>query len=185
MSITLVIGGARSGKSTFAQEICTEQSIHVAYIACGISTDDDMEARIQMHINQRPKTWKTIEKYSDFGELPKLNDYINSDCILLDCITTMISNLMLDEDIDYDTCTMDVIYSIESSILKQIDTLLDTIAADSKHLVIVTNEVGLSVVPAYRLGNIFRDIAGRANAHIAKRADSVYMLVAGIPMKIK
>lgn len=180
----LILGGARSGKSSFAEEISTEISenkeTNVMYVATAIGFDADMQDRIKKHRNSRSDKWITLEKYSNF-----IDSDINSECdvILLDCMTLMISNLILDSNYNFDKITNKEIDRLELKIEKEIDKFLEVF--DSKEIIIVSNEVGLGLVPPYKLGAIFRDIAGRMNQRIARNASDVYFLTAGIPMKIK
>lgn len=183
--LILVTGGARSGKSTYAEKLVSELSQHVTYIATGIITDEDMAARIEHHKKRRPSHWKTIESYKDFEKLTTDEAFVNSDVFLLDCLTVMMTNLMFDEPVDYDTCSMDEVNLIEIKIQSEIEKLLGVMAEHNKTLVLVSNEVGLGLVPAYRLGNLFRDIAGRMNQYVASRADSVLFIVSGLPLKLK
>lgn len=181
MPIVMVTGGARSGKSGYAEKRCRQTGEHVAYIACAKITDDDMAERVALHRAQRPPNWTTIEQYKGFEGIAQSG----SNVYLLDCVTTMISNLMFDEDIDYDTCSIDAVARVEANIKHEIEALLNAFENSEKMLVLVTNEVGQGVVPAYRLGSIFRDIAGRMNQMIAARADEVVCMISGLPLKLK
>ncbi len=182
MSVIMVTGGARSGKSSYAEELCKSKNDSVTYIACAKITDDDMSERVKHHRRQRPDKWNTVEQYKNFEDLTQSCE---SEVYLLDCVTTMIANIMFDEKIDYDTCGTDTIERIEYDVKKHIDILLDQFLNSSLTLVLVTNEVGMGIVPAYRLGSIFRDIAGRMNQHIAAAADEVICMISGLPLKLK
>ncbi|MEF9919014.1 MAG: bifunctional adenosylcobinamide kinase/adenosylcobinamide-phosphate guanylyltransferase [Eubacterium sp.] len=184
-SLVFVTGGARSGKSSFAEKAVKEVGVgkKIVYIATAIAFDDGMKDRIRRHRQQRPSEWKTIERYKDYKMMKTDPDFQEADVILFDCLTVMITNNMLDVDIDYDHCTMDEVAKIEDAIKLEVETLLDVCA--EKNLCIVSNELGMGLVPAYKLGNYFRDIAGRMNQLVASRADEVYFTVSGIPMKIK
>ncbi|MFQ9698384.1 MAG: bifunctional adenosylcobinamide kinase/adenosylcobinamide-phosphate guanylyltransferase, partial [Zhenhengia sp.] len=100
-------------------------------------------------------------------------------------MTLMVSNLLLQYEVDFDHVKRTVIDEIEQNILKEVENLLSICKQHGKELIIVSNEVGLGVVPAYRLGNIFRDIAGRINQRLAKEADEVFFLASGLPLKLK
>ena len=184
-SFILITGGARSGKSTLAESKAKELGKNVVYIATAIAFDDGMKDRIKKHRESRPQSWSTIEKYKDFSEMEKNEDFLASDLVLLDCMTLLVSNQLLESDVDFDKCPMSEIDAIEKRIFEQVDELLKVIEKHNKSFVAVTNEVGMGLVPSYRLGNIFRDIAGRVNQHLAHKADEVYMTVSGIPIKIK
>jgi len=185
MPIVLVVGGARSGKSTYAEKLCKNYGGSVCYLATAKAIDDDMVRRIEKHKMQRPSHWLTIEKYKDFNLLADEKAFIDCDTFLLDCITIMITNIMFDKEIDYDTCDNETIEIIENSVHKEINELIDIMRNHNKTLVLVSNEVGMGLVPSYRLGNIFRDIAGRANQYIAQQADEVYNVICGLPQKLK
>lgn len=177
--LVLLTGGARSGKSSYAEELIKKEGDNILYVATAIAFDSGMKDRIKKHRAQRPSDWETLERYRDFKDLEE-KQY---DAVLLDCMTIMVSNLMLDEKVDYDTCSHETIDKIEYRIKLQVEDLLKYFG--NQNLYIVTNEIGMGVVPPYRMGNIFRDIAGRINQSIAARADDVYLLVSGIPVKIK
>lgn len=183
----LVIGGARSGKSTFAEEKAKEISSfkksNVAYIATSIAFDDSMKDRIKKHRQQRDKNWITIERYKDFKEIIINENFKSCDIVLIDCLTLMISNLLLEYKGNFDNITPLEIDEIEKEIEDEIKSLINVCC--DKEIIVVSNEVGLGIVPAYRLGAVFRDIAGRMNQFIARESKEVYLLTAGIPLKIK
>lgn len=181
----LVTGGARSGKSRFAEETAKKLGEKIVYIATAFPTDEGMIDRIIKHRSSRPKEWSTIEKYMDFNQLSKDDNFKEADTILLDCMTIMVTNLLFESGIDFDECSMEEVDSVEISIFKEVKELLEIIKAHNKNLIVVTNELGMGLVPPYRLGRIFRDIAGRVNQYLAKEAEEVYLTVSGIPMKIK
>lgn len=185
-----IIGGARSGKSTYAETRIKEMQSNlgeVIYIATAISMDGDMANRIQRHKAVRPKEWHTIELYKNFSQLVEDEKFRNSTTILVDCITVMITNLMFEQynDLDFETITDDQISTMEEIIKGEIIQLIDICQRYSKKLVVVSNEVGYGLVPSYRLGRIFRDIAGRMNQMIASKATEVVLVTAGIPLRIK
>lgn len=181
--LILVTGGARSGKSTLAEKKTGEIGNKIGYIATSIAFDDGMKDRIRKHRKSRPEEWITIERYKNFRELYTKEELHSIDTFLLDCMTLMVSNLLLESNIDFDSCSMEEVDRIEGEIFKEVDELLNIM--EDKQLIIVTNEVGMGLVPSYKLGNIFRDMAGRVNQYLAHRADEVYFTVSGIPMKIK
>lgn len=185
MCVTLVVGGARSGKSTFAENKAKEYSGNIAYIATSVITDKSMEDRVKKHKAQRPQEWKTIEKYKDFKKLEKNVDFLNADTIMIDCITTLIGNFMVDSGIDFDNCKVEEVNLLELKIKEEVLSLISLCRKLEKKLIIVSNEVGLGIVPAYYMGNFFRDISGRINSNISLKADNVYFIVSGIPIKLK
>jgi len=184
-NIHLVIGGARSGKSRFAENIAKTATEKVLYIATAIVTDDDMAERIRKHREDRPWQWKTLEQTMGFHNLPELEAFQASEVVLLDCLTVMMTNLMFQTALDYDHATHEEIRLVEQRISEEIDALIQVFRETDKRLVIVSNEVGMDLVPAYRLGSIFRDIAGRMNQRVAAMADEVTLIVAGLPLSLK
>lgn len=180
--ITLITGGARSGKSTFAEKKAKEKS-KVTYIATSVSFDEGMAHRIKKHRQQRPSDWLTIEAYKDFTKYNQMPHLIDCDLLLVDCLTIMISNLMFYSGLDFDKCSPEEVDALEEEIKREIDSLLN-LAAD-KEMIIVSNELGMGLVPSYKMGSYFRDIAGRMNQYIAQRAEEVYFVVSGIEIKIK
>ncbi len=184
MTMILVTGGARSGKSRYAEGLLKNLDT-VGYIATSKAIDDDMVARIEKHRQQRPSSWQTIEQHRNFEHLPDHDAFQSCDTFLLDCISIMVTNIMFDHDIDYDTCSNDVIDEVEQEIFDEIKKLIHTMRINHKNIVLVTNEVGCGLVPSYRLGSIFRDIAGRVNQYLAQEADEVYCLISGLPLKLK
>ena len=183
--ITMVTGGARSGKSSFAEKTAASSGRSVAYIATCIPADRDMEDRISKHRNSRPKEWATIEMYRDFNTLETHKAFQEAEVLLLDCITILITNWMFYSGIDFDDCTLHQLETLEKEILKDLEALTDISVKHGKTLIFVTNEVGLGLVPSYKMGNYFRDIAGRVNQKIASMADEVHFTVSGIPVRIK
>ncbi len=180
----LVTGGARSGKSCFAEQMLTGTD-NVLYIATAINKDLEMNDRITRHQAQRNSKWGLLEAYKDFNKYKifiKEHDFIY---ILVDCVTNMVSNLMLETEHDWEKINVKKLEGIEKKIAAEFDKLLDLNKSFSGELILVTNELGMGLVPIYPLGRYFRDIAGRINQKLAACADEVYFLVSGIPWKIK
>lgn len=182
--IILITGGARSGKSTFAEEMAVKLGRRVLYIATSIPFDSEMKDRVKKHRQQRPADWSTLEAYRDLDALIAEN-MGDAGVVLLDCITIMVSNLMLEQGMDWESIGTDAINTAEDLVKAEVEKLLKAAEAHEAVFVIVTNELGMGVVPPYKLGRAVRDIAGRANQMIAKAADEVYMCISGIPVKIK
>lgn len=178
----LVTGGARSGKSSHAERLAAN-SERVLYIATSKIFDDEMEARVQHHRDSRPAHWRTVEQYRE------LNTVINEqndaqEAVLLECITTLITNVMYDAAGEQPEDDWDFV-SIEQVVNQQIDILLAACAISPADVILVTNEVGMGIVPENRLARHFRDIAGRVNQRLAQSADEVWLVVSGIGVKIK
>ena len=185
MSVTFVIGGSRSGKSTFAETKAKEYGEKILYIATSVITDQAMADRVEKHKEQRPKSWYTIETYSEFHLLPNYKEFIESEVILIDCITTLIGNFMFDSKLDFDNCNIDDVNNLEKIIIQNVVDLINICNEYNKKLIIVSNETGLGVVPPYYMGNYFRDISGRINNRIGKESDFMYFIFSGIPIKLK
>ena len=184
--LILVTGGARSGKSAFAEDMCQKLGQEIGYIATAAALDEGMVDRIKKHQKRRPSSWKTFEKQEYIHEVFLQESAKNIQVFLLDCLTVWTSNVMLkDHTIDWDTLPRDQVNQIEADVLGQIEALLQLVKKHNLNLIVVTNEVGLGIVPENRLARIFRDIAGKANEVVASSADEVHFVVSGIPMQIK
>ena len=165
--ITLVLGGARSGKSRHAEALVSARPPPWLYVATGEAGDDEMTARIAAHRARRGADWRTIEAPRDIAAV--LAGAPGGSAMLVDCLTLWLSNLMLaDADID-----------------AEIDHLDDALTRAPVPLVLVSNEVGLGIVPDNALARRFRDAQGRLNQRVAARADRVVLMVAGLPLVVK
>lgn len=166
--IDLVLGGTRSGKSVFAENLVLQTDLTAIYLATAQAFDDEMKTRIQLHQERRKDYWQTLECPLELGAaLKSLNSPDN--LILVDCLTLWLSNLMLN---DYD------IAAYQNALLNQLEN-------NQSHLVFVANEVGLGIVPDNKLGRQFRDFAGELNQKIASYAENVYFIAAGLPIQLK
>ncbi len=179
----LITGGARSGKSQLAERLAQQHGGKMLYIATSLVTDEEMVERISLHQQQRPTEWLTYEGYAHLGAV--VTDHqTQADGIILECITTMITNILFEQAGSLPEEQMDF-EAIETEIQSQIDELLSACDASKIPIWIVTNELGLGLVPEYLLARRFRDIAGRVNQRLAARADTVYLVISGIDIKIK
>ena len=182
--LILVTGGARSGKSCYAEERARNFGGRILYIATAIAMDEEMNERIRRHRLQRPAGWETLEIFRDFEvSLPGLQK--DRDAVLLDCVTVMVSNIMLQKAMDWEDLSVDDINGVEKEVMLQVESLLSIIQTAEMPFILVTNELGMGVVPPYALGRAVRDIAGRVNQVLARAADEVHLCVSGIPVKIK
>lgn len=183
--ITLITGGARSGKSTFAEKTVNELNEKTAYIATAIPFDEGMKERIKKHVEQRPDFWTTYEKHTKVDEIIT-EISMEHKVVLLDCITVLITNTMFeDSNVDWDTIDYANLDRIEKRIQDDLSKMMEKFKLYDLSVFIVTNEVGQGIVPENRLARVFRDLAGRANQYLASQADDVYFVVSGIPIKIK
>lgn len=169
--LTLILGGARSGKSAFALQLAKRYKKNVAFIATAEPLDSEMKARIALHKKVRPDHWKTFEEPLDLVPLIK-RIAGKFDCILIDCLTLLVSNLSLRG-------------LRQKAIEKRAKEIAVAIKNSKVNAIIISNEVGLGIVPENKLARAFRDIAGKVNQIIAKDADEVFFIVSGIAMKIK
>lgn len=175
----LVLGGARSGKSAFAQKLAQSQELNVTYVASALPIDEEMERRIAKHKEARPIQWATVEApYS--ADTAVITACKKEQFVIWDCVTVFLSNILLecfDKGLEADEA--------EALILSRFSYMLCKLEGCPGTLVAVSNEVGLGVVPEYPLGRSFRDISGRVNQILAQQADKVFFVVAGIPVEIK
>lgn len=173
---TLVLGGARSGKSDYAQALAGRLGERVLYVATATIGDEEMAQRVAHHRASRPATWDTCEAPLDLHAA--LQQRAGDDeVVLIDCLTLWATNVLLQDEEHPDAA--------EARLLADLDAVLDLCAARGAQLIVVSNEVGLGVVPPYPLGRAYRDLLGRANQHLARRADRVLFLVAGLPVDVK
>jgi len=178
----LIIGGARSGKSYFAQELALKSSQFVLFVATAEDRDEEMRQRIEEHRKARPGEWITLEAPTHVGRriLEKAG---MAKTVVLDCITLLVNNIFL-EFSERAGGEIDAA-SIEKEVMAEIDELVRCIEQVEAGFIIVTNEVGLGLVPANKMGRLYRDVLGRANQVLASHADEVYLMVAGMPLLIK
>ena len=179
--VTLVTGGSRSGKSSFGESLL-EAKDNVLYIATSVITDNEMKERVAIHKERRNQNWQT---YEGFKALDKVIKETNCKYIMLECITTMITNLMFDKYTDFDNLSKEEVQNLEDRITEQITEIINACRKFDKELVIISNEVGFGLVSEYKLGRIFTDIAGRINQLLGKLCDDAYLVVAGLPLKLK
>lgn len=169
--IIFIIGGSRSGKSSFALERAKERTGRVAFIATCSPCDRDMRLRVALHRKSRPRHWRTFEAPDDIAVLIKK---IGSkfEVLIVDCLTLLVSGFMEKK------------YK-EEAIKNKINKMLEALKGSKGDAIIVSNEVGLGIVPQNKLARDFRDIAGRVNQLAAKASDEAYFLVSGIPWRLK
>ncbi|HBU08149.1 MAG TPA: bifunctional adenosylcobinamide kinase/adenosylcobinamide-phosphate guanylyltransferase [Candidatus Omnitrophica bacterium] len=166
-----ILGGARSGKSAYALNLAKEKSRKVLYIATAEAGDSEMKSRISKHKASRPRYWKTIEEPLDLIAALKKHKH-KYEVIIIDCLTLYLSNLM------HKGLT-------QGAVIKRIKDAAAYIKAMRESVVVISNEVGLGIVPENKLAREFRDIAGLANQIMAKAADEAVFIQAGIPLKLK
>ncbi len=170
-SLTLLLGGARSGKSRYALELAAP-SERVAFLATATASDEDMRQRIARHQAERPASWKTVEAPLAL-ESAIAAEATGYPAIVIDCLTVWTANLLHHYNQD---C---------AAVLQRADSLCEVLRQTESKLFVVSNEVGDSVVPAYESGRIFRDVLGAVNQRVARVADRVLLMVAGYPLVVK
>ncbi len=182
--LILVTGGVRSGKSSFAEQMAAKRGSRILYVATSKDIDDEMHIRIRKHREKRPSSWDTLEAYKGFENiLPRKAQ--DMDAVLIDCVTVMTANLVLEQWGDRAEISAGEMDQIEQCLINEFQRLVGIIKSLKCDCIAVTNETGMGVVPPYPLGRAFRDISGRVNQLLADNCEEVYFCVAGIPIKIK
>lgn len=183
--IIAVLGGARSGKSSFAQEIAQKLGKSTIYIATAQNKDEEMAERIAKHRATRPQTWETLEAPYNLVQAIR-EGAARAEVILVDCLSVYISNLLLKGFGDLGTDDDPKLPpNLEAELLGEIEEVLQVAQGASATVIFVSNEVGQGIVPLYQSARLYRDVAGRANQSLAKVATKVFYVQAGIPMELK
>lgn len=167
--ITFITGGCRSGKSTLAVDLARKCHGPVSFIATGLAIDKEMSARIAQHKTQRPKEWKTFEEPDALSKRLKKP---HKGTVIIDCVTIYLTNLLMRKLSD-------------TRIGEEMTAVIGAMKGSPADFIVVSNEVGMGIVPATALGRRFRDLAGGVNKQLAAAADTVYLTVSGLPLKIK
>lgn len=177
-SIILVTGGARAGKSVFAQELARKRGgDNVLFVATAEPKDSEMTARIARHKTARPPAWQTLEAPHDVARsVESTNTHAN--VIVLDCVTLFVSNLLLATPHETDPS------AAHDAVVHEIDGIVRVADRGSADWIVVTNEVGMGLVPDTPVGRLYRDLLGEANQRMARAAASVYLMVSGIAVEI-
>lgn len=170
-TITLVLGGARSGKSRWAQEQAARFP-RVTYLATAQALDSEMRKKIDRHRKERPKTWRTVEVPTSLPETIRLES-ADADVLLIDCFTLYVANVMRTGK------------KSDGHNNSRVRELRDAIDSAGTSIIAVSNEVGSGIVPAFRSGRVYRDMLGHLNQEVAAIADNVVLMVAGVPLPVK
>jgi len=171
--LILILGGVRSGKSRYAQQIAGDIGKRVLFLATAEAGDDEMKHRIARHKSSRPESWRTIEEQIDIAGALRKNA-ARADAVIIDCVTVWLSNMLMHNE-----------KLSEKDMIKDIDKLIDSYEHGDATYIIVSGEVGMGIVPEHPLGRIFRDYLGLANQRLAAKADRVVLMVAGIAVDVK
>jgi adenosylcobinamide kinase/adenosylcobinamide-phosphate guanylyltransferase len=182
--LVLITGGARSGKSAFAQRLAAARGGTVLYLATAVAVDAEMAERIARHRADRPAEWTTVE--APTGAARAIGAALGDQrAVILEDLATLVANHLVGPGHAVPNDRPLELAEVEARISTELDELFAAYPSWGADLVVVTNEVGMGVVPAYPLGRAFRDLLGRANQRVAARADEVYLLVAGLPLRLK
>jgi adenosylcobinamide kinase/adenosylcobinamide-phosphate guanylyltransferase len=188
--LILILGGARSGKSSYAEKQAKELGgDSVLYVATSETKDEEMVGRVEKHRSERPSAWVTVEAPRNVAQAIR-RERSAEKVILVDCMTFLVANYLMDaaapEDDPFDDPSADPFDAqIEADVVADVEDLIAFAKETDVEMLVVSNEVGLGVVPPYELGRAYRDILGRANQILARHADEVLLFVAGISMKVK
>lgn len=178
--MTFILGGARSGKSTFAEKLAMDTRATVTYLAAADVQDSEMQERIAMHKKRRPAEWKTIE--GDPYEICQATKTTQG-VLLLDCLTLWLTRLFLEGDVAEEASEKK--WQAREAQIRAMTEDLCSLSPKGTHLIMVSNEVGFGLVPSYKTGRRFRDMQGRMNQLCASKAERAALVVAGCPLWLK
>lgn len=183
--LSLVLGGARSGKSAFAERLATGHGQRLLYVATAEALDPEMVERARKHQARRGPNWSTIEEPID--PVRVLRETLTAwDAVLLDCLSIWVSNLLLaDPSLNTESPHAALQAALEEQVLQRIQQLITWQSETGQPLIVVSGEVGLGVVPPYPLGRLYRDVLGLANQEMAAAAATVYFVMAGLGIDLK
>ncbi len=184
--ITLITGGAKSGKSAFAERLAQEHGSRLGYIATARAEDDEMRERIRRHQERRDHRWQTLEEpLRPSALIAAQSRQAAFDVLLLDCLTVLITNILLDTPLHWEAPPDTALRALERQVMEEVEALAAAARGFQGRTILVANEVGFGIVPVSPLSRFFRDCAGRASQTLAARADAVYLVVAGLPLSLK
>lgn len=182
--LVFITGGARSGKSAFAESLALEHPGPVAYVPTAAITDAEMARRVALHRERRPSEWSTVECAGSLAEtITEAAE--GSACIVVDCLTIYLVRLLPPDLPDEGAVPQEVLAASDERADAELAAIEEACRTCGRDVVIVSNEVGDGLVPAYPSGRLFRDLVGRANQRLAAAADHAYLVVAGCPLDLK
>ena len=173
--IDFVTGGARSGKSTYAERLAARTGLPVTYLATMEAGDDELRVRVARHRAQRPSNWNTVEAPRDLAGA--VADAPDGDALLVDCLSLWVANHLF--DLGGDAPSGEAVEALERTLDAAVLAVLAAARRRTGPAIFVTNEVGSAIVPEYALGRIYRDLLGRVNQQVSRAADRAWLLVAG------
>ncbi|MCT7324963.1 bifunctional adenosylcobinamide kinase/adenosylcobinamide-phosphate guanylyltransferase [Ralstonia mojiangensis] len=179
--LTLVLGGARSGKSHHAEQLALQCAGPVTYVATAGEGDEEMQLRVALHRARRPANWGLVEEPVRLAEALYTHAQ-HGGCVLVDCMTLWLNNLLFSEHHEYPETGL---VTPPEAWTAEIDALLTALPLLPGEVILVSNEIGLGVVPMGAVTRFYVDELGRLNQRLAALADNVHLLVAGIPMVVK
>ena len=184
--VILILGGARSGKSAWAERLAAQRGQPVLYLATATAGDEEMAARIAQHRAARPNGWTTMEE--PLHLLRAIDAADVGQTVLVDCLTLWVSNALLGQlapGQDADSLLEEAWAATEAAVVEEARALAPAARERDLTLILVSNEVGMGIVPAAPLGRRYRDILGRVNQEAAREADAVVIMIAGIPVDLR
>jgi adenosylcobinamide kinase / adenosylcobinamide-phosphate guanylyltransferase len=182
--LVFITGGARSGKSAFAERLALAHHGPVAYIPTAAITDGEMARRVALHQQRRPADWVTVEAEGNLAAAIT-RAAISASCLVVDCLTVYLARL-LPPDLPVESAvSADVLADLDARLDGELEGILRACRESGRDVVVVSNEVGAGLVPPYPSGRLFRDMVGRANRRLATAADDAYVVVAGCPLDLK
>ena len=177
----LILGGARSGKSRLAKEMALRLGGKVLFVATAEALDEEMRQKIKKHKRERPSSWRTVEVSAGVGR--KIRGEIgDAQVVIVDCLTLLVSNVIGQCGDDPEQISTEL---VEERLTTEINELIGCIDDSTATFILVSNEVGMGLVPESRLGRLYRDLLGKGNQIFAERADRVYFMLSGLPLNLK
>lgn len=183
--IFFVIGGGRSGKSFFAERLAKETGKKTVYLATAVPFDEEIKRRIEAHQNRRSDDWSTVEMYHLFEAVKERAEILQADCLLLDSLGMMVNNSLFRCGVGFEGETEASREQAWGQAMENLESLLNFCRKADKDLILVSEEVGMGIVPESSLTRFYRDLLGRINQKAAEASDQVYFVIAGIEIRIK
>lgn len=183
--IILVIGGGRSGKSLLAERLAEKIGKKTVYLATAIPFDEEMNRRIKLHRERRRDDWSTVEMYHFFSEVKALPEILAANCLLVDSLGMLVNNIMFRCGVDSERGIEVSGEQAQKQTVENLEVLLNFCRNEDKDLILVSEEVGMGIVPETPLTRYYRDLLGIVNQKAAAVADQVYFVIAGLEIRIK